>query len=99
MIRACGEALRESPDLNGKIIFGKFIPYETCDISCLVNVDGVNDVGMMLVRDVPRKSIDEIREEIRGRSKSMKPKGGDELHKKRVGLMHFLPSFLIRVLA
>lgn len=60
VIRACGEVLRQSPDMNGKLIFGRFIPYETCDVCCFVNVDGVNDVGMFLIKDVPNKSIIEI---------------------------------------
>ena len=27
VIRACGEVLRQSPDMNGKLIFGRFVPY------------------------------------------------------------------------
>jgi pyruvate dehydrogenase E2 component (dihydrolipoamide acetyltransferase) len=57
VIKACGEVLKENPDLNGKLIFGKFLPYETCDVSCLVNIDGGNDVGQMLIKDVPNKSV------------------------------------------
>ena len=70
--------LRQSPDLNGKLVFGKFVPYASCDVSLFVNVDGANDVGFFLVKDVPSKSITDIREEIRTRAKKMKPKGGDE---------------------
>ena len=43
--------------MNGKLVFGKFVPYSTCDVSCFVNIDGGNDVGAMLVKDVPNKSI------------------------------------------
>jgi pyruvate dehydrogenase E2 component (dihydrolipoamide acetyltransferase) len=57
VVKACGEVLKENPELNGKLIFGKFLPYETCDVSCLVNIDDGNDVGMMLVKDVPAKSV------------------------------------------
>ena len=57
VIRACGEVLKESPDMNGKLVFGKFVPYSTCDVSCFVNIDSGNDVGAMLVKDVPNKSI------------------------------------------
>lgn len=54
--------LRQSPDMNGKLIFGRFVPYKTCDVSCFVNVDGVHDVGMFLIKDVPHKSIEQIGE-------------------------------------
>ena len=60
MVKACGEILKENPELNGKLIFGKFLPYKSCDVSCLVNIDDGNDVGMMLVQDVPAKSVSQI---------------------------------------
>lgn len=63
--------------MNGKLLFGKFIPYEICDVSCMVNVDGINDVGNFLIKDVPSKSITDIGEEIRIRAKKLRPKGGD----------------------
>lgn len=58
VIKACGEVLKENPDLNGKLIFGKFVPYKTCDVSCLVNIDGGEDVGQMLIKDVPNQSVE-----------------------------------------
>jgi hypothetical protein len=58
VIKACGEVLRENPDLNGKLIFGKFVAYKTCDVSCLVNIDGGEDVGQMLIKDVPSQSVE-----------------------------------------
>jgi len=57
VILACGEVLKQSPDLNGKLVFGKFVPYKTCDVSCFVNIDGTNDVGMIAVKDIPNKSL------------------------------------------
>jgi len=30
-----------------------------------VNIDGINDVGMFLIKDVPNKSIEEIGAEIK----------------------------------
>jgi hypothetical protein len=97
VVKACGEILKENPELNGKLIFGKFLPYETCDVCCLVNIDDGNDVGMMLVKDVPNKSVRQIAEEVRVRSLRIRPKDGDEVHKKRMGLLKLLPSFLITV--
>jgi pyruvate dehydrogenase E2 component (dihydrolipoamide acetyltransferase) len=60
VVKACGEILKQSPELNGKLIFGKFVPYESCDVCCLVNIDDGNDVGMMLVKDVPNKNVFQI---------------------------------------
>ena len=98
VVRACGEILKQNPDLNGKLIFGKFVPYKTCDVSCLVNIDGGNDVGMMLVKNVPNKSMQDIVGEIKKAGERIHPKGGDSTHKKRMGLLNILPSFLIAIL-
>lgn len=52
--------MKAEPELNGKIIFGRFVPYETCDVSCLVNIDDGNDVGFLLVKDIANKSTLDI---------------------------------------
>jgi pyruvate/2-oxoglutarate dehydrogenase complex dihydrolipoamide acyltransferase (E2) component len=67
-------------------------------VSCLVNIDGGEDVGMMLVKNADSKSVVQIGEEIREAGKKIRPKDGDETHKKRMGLLKLLPSFLISVL-
>lgn len=46
--------------MNGKIVFGKFIPYKTFDISCLVDVEGGKDLAALLVEDVDKKNLEEI---------------------------------------
>ncbi len=98
VVKACGEVLKDNPDLNGKLIFGKFVPYKTCDVCCLVNIDDGNDVGMMLVKDVPNKTVYEIGHEIKTNGRKIRPKDGDETHKRRMSLIKILPSFLISIL-
>jgi hypothetical protein len=44
--------------LNGKLVFGKFVPYETADISCLIDVEGGKDLAMICVRDAGNKSVE-----------------------------------------
>ena len=58
----------------------------------------MNDVGYFLVKDIPNKSISQIREETRKTARGLKPRGGDENHKKRFGLMKFIPPFVIKIL-
>jgi pyruvate dehydrogenase E2 component (dihydrolipoamide acetyltransferase) len=97
-VKACGEVLRQNPELNGKLIFGKFLPYDSCDVCCLVNIDDGNDVGMMLVKDVPSKTVMQIAQEIKERASKIRPKDGDETHRKRMGLLKLLPAFLIAII-
>lgn len=80
------------------MIFGKFVSYKTCDVSCLIDIDDGNDVGMTLVKDVSNKSVEEISNFLKEEAKTIKPKGGDIVHKKRMSLLHILPSYLIAVL-
>lgn len=46
--------------MNGKIAFGKFIPFDTVDVSCLVNVGNGDDLASVLVTDADKKSFEEI---------------------------------------
>ena len=65
---------------------------------CLVNIDEGNDVGMMLIKDVPSKSVMQIANEIKERAVKIRPKNGDETHRKRMGLLKLLPPFLIAII-
>ena len=95
IIKACGEVLKANPHLNGKLIFGKFVPYRSIDVSCLVDIDGGNDVGMVLVRDVASKSVEDICKFVRRRGRELRPEGGDETHKKRMGPLKFMPAVMV----
>lgn len=46
-------------DLNGKIIFGKYIPYEQINISCLVDIEG-KDLAMILIEDIDQLYVEDI---------------------------------------
>lgn len=43
--------------MNGKLVFGKFVPHKTIDITCLVDIEGGKDLAMILVDDVKNKSV------------------------------------------
>ena len=46
--------------LNGKIVFGKFVPFPTVDISGLVDVDGGKDLAVVLVKEADKLNFDQI---------------------------------------
>jgi len=56
-IKAMGEVLASQPYLNGSLSFGKFIPYETVDVSCLVDIGGGKDLAMLCLRGVDKMSV------------------------------------------
>jgi len=59
-IKALGECARVCPDINGKIAFGRFVPYSTIDVSCLVDVEGGNDLAMALIEGVDKMSLEDV---------------------------------------
>jgi len=60
VIKAVAEMLKGAPDANGRITFGKFVPYDKVSVSCLVDIDGGKDLAAMTVIDADKMSIEEI---------------------------------------
>ena len=90
--KAVARGLEASPGLNGKILFGRFYPFETVDVTFLVAADG--DLGKAKIQDVGRKHIAEIAAELKeyaGRIRS----GTDVDFKKSMDAVRMIPSFLL----
>lgn len=72
-IKAAAQALNAGRNnVNGKIVFGKFIPFDTVDVSCLVDVGGGQDLASILVENADKKSFEEIAEYINNRARKAK---------------------------
>lgn len=95
--RACGEALKEAPSLNGVIRFGTFVPHSTVDISFLVTLEGGNNLAKAKVCGADRKGVAEIAKELRELAEQLRA-GRDEQFKKSQGPLALLPTWLIRPL-
>ena len=54
--KAVANALAEAPDLNGRIVFGSFVPHETVDVTFLVVLDGGSDLAKVKVERADEKS-------------------------------------------
>lgn len=76
--------------MNGKIVFGKFIPYKTVDVSCLVDVGGGKDLAALLVTEVDKLKLEDIADFIAKRAKPVKTEQDAE-QKQRNGAVKFLP--------
>ena len=61
VIKAAGECLKAGwKTVNGKIVFGRFVPYDTVDVTCLMDVDNGRDLAAVLVEEVDKKSFEDI---------------------------------------
>jgi pyruvate/2-oxoglutarate dehydrogenase complex dihydrolipoamide acyltransferase (E2) component len=94
-LKAIGLAIRETPSLNGRIFFGRFIPHKTVDIGCLVALDGGNNLANAKISNVDKRSITNICDTLKEKARTLRD-GKDDDFNKTMKLLKFLPVFLIR---
>lgn len=93
--KAVAEALRQAPTLNGRIAWGKYVPFDTVDIAFLVALEGGNDLAKAKVSSADQKSIADISRElgaVAGRLRS----GGDRDFEKSKGAIKAMPMWLLK---
>ena len=57
-IKALAECLASARSVaNGKIVFGKYIQYDTVDVSCLINVEDGKDLAAVLVKNADKMTF------------------------------------------
>jgi pyruvate/2-oxoglutarate dehydrogenase complex dihydrolipoamide acyltransferase (E2) component len=93
--KACGEALKKAPTLNGFIRFGAFVPHESIDIAFLVALEEGKNLAKAKVCHVDQKSVTDIARELRELAKRLHD-GRDAQFKKSQGPVASLPTWLIR---
>lgn len=91
--KAAGDALAKAPTLNGKILFDRFVPFDTVDVTFLIAADG--DLGKTKIANVDKKSVTEIATELQDRAARVRG-GEDEAFKKSMDAVRAIPAFLLR---
>lgn len=96
--KACAIMIRDNPQINRMLKFGKFYPREDISIFFQVAMDQEGqDLSGHTVRDIDALSLEEIREDMEKALKRMK-KGDDFHYKKAKRNLGRAPSFLLRPL-
>lgn len=93
--RAVGEALKQCTSVNGRIRFGRYVPFDTVDIAYLVVLEGGKNLAKAKVENVDRKSVDGIAKELRLLAERLR-QGKDDAFEKSQGPVKLLPTWLIR---
>jgi len=93
--RAVAVALADAPTLNGRILFGRYRPHKTVDISFLVALENGMDLGKVKVARADQKSVVEIARELRERAERLR-RGQDTDFEKSKALLRVLPTSLLR---
>lgn len=95
--KACAEALKAAPQLNGRIRFGRFVPHETVDITFLVALEEGGNLAKAKVSSYDRKSVTDAARELRELAGRLH-RGEDSAFNKSMGPLAVLPSWLVRPL-
>ena len=89
VVRAVGLALKETPELNGHSIFGKFYPAKTIDVSCEVRQNNGTS-ALLKVFDADKKSVDDIYYVMTKKSQAMS-QNQDIFLNRRNAILHSFP--------
>lgn len=92
---AAGKTLKASPDINGRIVLGRYIPHKSADVTFLVSLEGGKDLAKVKVRDADTKTTIDVARELRPRAKQLRD-GKDVEFEKSKPLVRLLPTWLIR---
>ncbi len=92
--KAVAMALAETPGLNGRIRWSKFIPHKTVDISFLVVLEGGADLAKAKIQELDKKPLSAVGRELRELAVKLRS-GGDEEFESSKTLLRILPRFLV----
>lgn len=95
--KAIALALKAAPGLNGRILFGRFIPHDTVDITFLVSLDEGADLAKTRLERVDEMKLPEIARSLRERAERLRAGRDDEFEKNK-GVLRALPTWLLRPL-
>ncbi|OMJ94819.1 hypothetical protein SteCoe_2005 [Stentor coeruleus] len=98
VMKMAADTMANYRDFTGKIVCGCYVPYETVDISCMVNLDDGKDVSLFLIPDLNNKSLSQLHDEFDEKLKDLRHGKGYEIHKKNTGSVNFLPPSISGVL-
>ena len=93
--RAAGLALKAAPDLNGRIVCGRYVPHQTADLAFLVALPETQDLAKFKVCKADQKTTLQIAEELQTGAERLRA-GKDSNFEKSKGLLKTLPTWAIR---
>lgn len=90
-IKMMGVILEKYPQINGNVIFGKFVPKSTCDVSLMVAVHDKVETELITVKNANKLSLSEIAQKVSEKIDAIE-KHTDKSHNKRLLAAKLLPT-------
>ena len=94
---AMGRALREVPEVRARVVLGRLVPLESCDVGFAVDIDGGSDLAPVKVHDVDRLSPLEVARAVDAGAARLR-RGHDPAYRRTSGLVRSLPTWTMRPL-
>jgi len=92
--KALANALATAPGLNGRILWGSYIPHDSVDITYLVSLEDGADLAKAKIDHLDRKSVTDIARELRELAGRLRA-GKDPDFEKSKGVIKLLPTWLL----
>jgi pyruvate/2-oxoglutarate dehydrogenase complex dihydrolipoamide acyltransferase (E2) component len=93
--RAVSLALKEAPDVNGRIFLGKYRSHDSVDMAFLVALEDGHDLAKVKLCNVDQKRTVDIARELRQRVLALRDGKDDEFNRSKP-ILRLLPTWLIR---
>lgn len=93
--KAAALAMAAVPGINGRLLWGNFIPHESVDVTYLVTLEDGGNLAKAKVDNTDQKTVVEIADELGALAKRLR-EGKDDQFKKTQGPIAILPTWLLR---
>jgi len=91
LIKLAGKILKKFSEINGNIVFGKYIPKQNADVCCLVATNNGEESDILTIRDADSLKLEEISHLIEKKKKTIENKT-DKQYNRRLFIANLLPT-------
>ena len=92
---ALGRALHDVPEIRARVVFGRLVPLETCDVGFAVDIGNGSDLAPVKVADVDRLSPLEVARAVDAGAARLR-RGTDAAYRRTSRLVHLVPAWTMR---
>jgi len=91
LVKLMGKIFEKYSQINGHVIFGRFIPKNSVDVSLMEGLEGGLETEMITVKGCEKLSLEEISKKIKEKEQALKDKT-DKAHNTRLFFAKLLPT-------
>lgn len=94
---ALGRAMRATPELRSRVVLGRILEQESCDVGFAVDIDGGYDLAPVKVFGIDRLAPAEVAAALAAGAVRLRT-GRDRPHRRSSRLVRLVPTWLLRAL-